>query len=128
MSTKIRFGQTDILTGTVISHRNRGAQLIPYLDYEALLTNGSSVMFYYDSGLSISVLLTSGIIRTDLEHPVMALSLHETGKFSIIDFLIEREDLPSDNCVEKRRIESMSTSGEVFTPRQRIPMLVDPAL
>ncbi|CAG8109155.1 unnamed protein product [Penicillium salamii] len=59
---------------------------LPSANYQALLVKGSKVMLYYPSGQVVQFCFESQITRTiNLEHPVIALSLHENGEFSIIE-------------------------------------------
>ncbi|CAG8425489.1 unnamed protein product [Penicillium salamii] len=89
---------------------------MPSDDYHETLVNGSSVMLYYSSGRIVHFSFTSGIIRTvDLEHPVMVLSLHETGEFSIIDLLMAHEDFRTDVSVGKEELNSYRLQVKRFS-------------
>ncbi|CAG8947930.1 unnamed protein product [Penicillium salamii] len=67
---------------------------LPSGNYQALLVKGSKVMLYYPSGQVVQFCFESGITRTiNLEHPIIALSLHENGEFSIIELKMAHNQL-----------------------------------
>ncbi|CAG8140247.1 unnamed protein product [Penicillium salamii] len=67
---------------------------LPSANSQALLVKGSKVMLHYPSGQVVQFCFESEITRTiNLEHPVIALSLHEDGEFSLIEMKVAHDQL-----------------------------------
>ncbi|CAG8130431.1 unnamed protein product [Penicillium salamii] len=95
---------------------------LPSANYQALLVKGSKVMLHYPSGQVVQFCFESEITRTiNLEHPVIALSLHENGEFSIIEmamahekFRLGRPILEEEWKTFKLQVKRFSLQGDGF--------------